>query len=303
MASRNFIHSYLYGNANKQDFTEANLPENRFQLFWQVLNNRKGKMLGLNLLYLLFWLPSIAWTILNALQIDHASAMAPEDFWVTFLQIAYTWLVFLFPLIAITGPFNVGMSYVFHRWAQDDHSDPYSDFWTSVKDNWKQGLLFGIVEGFLPLLVFLAARFYIGLAAESSFYILLLVLLLIVMLLWALAAPLMPQLIASYKLHFIGHMQNALLMTIVSLPRSFAVRLATCAIPILILLGVFFLPSFANWLLPIGILLYSVFMLSFNKLIWASYANALGEKYLNVHIQGARTDIGLRPKRENESSH
>ena len=303
MAGRNFIQSYLYGNPNKQDYTEANLPENRFQLFWQVLNNRKGKMIGLNLLYLLFWLPSIAWTLLNMLQIDQAVAAVPEDSGAVFLQIVYTWLVVLFPLIALTGPFNVGMSYVFHRWAQDDHCDPYSDFWSSVKDNWKQGMLFGIVDGFLPLVIFLAGRYYMNMAAESSVYLVLLILLLLVMLLWLLAAPLMPQLIASYKLRFMGHMQNALLMTMASLPRSIAVRLATCAIPILILLGVFFLPSFANWLLPIGILLYSVFMLSFNKLIWASYANALGEKYLNVHIQGARTDIGLRPKRENESSH
>ena len=34
----------------------------------------------------------------------------------------------------------------------------------------------------------------------------------------------------------------------------------------------------------------------FNRLIIASYSNALCEKYLNVKIEGAETNIGLRPE-------
>ena len=38
---------------------------------------------------------------------------------------------------------------------------------------------------------------------------------------------------------------------------------------------------------------YALILPALNKLIWASYANALCEKYLNPKIEGARTNIGL----------
>ena len=43
-------------------------------------------------------------------------------------------------------------------------------------------------------------------------------------------------------------------------------------------------------------LLYLLFMPTFNKLLTVSYANWLCETYLNPRIEGARTNIGLRPE-------
>ena len=48
-------------------------------------------------------------------------------------------------------------------------------------------------------------------------------------------------------------------------------------------------------LLVVGIL-YLVFMPTFNKLLTVSYANWLCETYLNARIEGAQTNIGLRPE-------
>ena len=43
-------------------------------------------------------------------------------------------------------------------------------------------------------------------------------------------------------------------------------------------------------------LLYLLYVPALNRLIIASYANALCEKYLNTKIEGAPTNIGLRPE-------
>ena len=297
MAIKDLFRNYIYGKPNKRDFTEADLPENRVQLFRHVLGNRMGKMVGMNLLMLLFWLPAIAWTALILLNVVSILALPEAELLTMFHQIMNTWLVILFPLIAIAGPFNVGASDVFRRWAQDEHCFPMITFRAALKANWKQGLLFGVVDGLVPLLAYLAARFYWELSVQSKVFLVPVVLALLLMLLWLLAAPLVPQLIVGYELRFVSVLKNALLMTLVSLPRSIAVRLVTLVVPLLGVAVMYIFPSGIGVLLFFGPLLYAAFLLSFNKLIWASYANALGEKFLNPRIPGAPTNIGLRPNR------
>ena len=298
MAVRDFFQNYLYGNPSKRDFTEADLPENRIQLFLQVLNTRKGKMIGINLLYVLIWIPAIAWTLINVVQINRALYLAPAEFWSALQQILFSWLLLLFPLVAITGPFNAGVSYVFHRWAQDEHCFVFSDFRAGMRENWKQALLFSALDGLVPLLSYLICYFYLSLAGQSLLSILPLMITLLAALIWSLAAPLVPLLIVSYDQSFGRLLRNAVFMTLINLPHSIAIRLITMILPIYLTFALFFFPDSINWMISVAMLLYFVFMLSFNKLVWACYSNMLGEKYLNARIEGARTNIGLRPKRE-----
>ena len=288
----NFIKRHLYGKPDQRDYTEADLPANRIQLFRQVLGVRKGSLTGLNLLYLLVWIPAILWTFLNAAQFLVANVPTPEEV----RQVAFSWLLLLVPMIAVTGPFNAGVSLVMCRWARDEHSFPYSDFWSGVKENWKQGLLFGAADGLVPLLFYLCFSFYMGMAERSPAFLLPLAVSVIAAVLWAVAAPIVPALIASYRQSFRGILRNALLMTLAELPRSIAVRLITLAVPALSVLGMLFFPGAFLWITGVASLLYTLFLLALNRLIWASYANFLGEKYLNPKIEGARTNIGLRPK-------
>ena len=59
-------------------------------------------------------------------------------------------------------------------------------------------------------------------------------------------------------------------------------------------------PGASFYVLMAMVVLYGFFMLAFNKLVTVSYANWLCERYLNANIEGARTDIGLRPKRRED---
>ena len=289
-----FFKNYFYGNAGKRDFTKADLPETRIQLFMQVLGVRCGNLMGLNLLYLLIWLPAIIWTVMSFASLMVVNIPSSEEV----QQALYAWVLVLFPLIAITGPFNAGISLVLHRWARDEHSFAFSDFKDGVKENWKQGLLFGIVDGLVPLLLFLCDRFYLRLTERSPLFYLPLAAVIIAGVVWFLAAPVVPVLIVSYRQSFAGHLRNAILMTLAQLPRSIAIRLITLVVPIAAHLSLTFFYPAISWVISIGMVLYAVILLAFNRLIWASYANFLGEKYLNPKIPGAPTDIGLRPKEE-----
>ena len=288
----NFIKNYLYGKPGQRDFTEAELPANRIQLFKQVLNVRKGSMMGLNFLYLLIWIPAVLWTVVGLGGLLVLNVPTTEEL----MQILFTWLLILWPLIAITGPFNVGLSYIMHRWARDEHSYTFSDFKIGMKENWKQGLLFGLLDGLVPLVLFVCARFYMTLAGQSTLFLFPLAVSVIAAGLWFLAAPIVPVLIVSYRQGIGGILRNALLMTFAQLPRAIALRLATLAAPIAMLLCFIYYPAASPLIGAVVSTLYLLFLLAFNRLIWASFCNFLGEKYLNPRIEGAATDIGLRPK-------
>jgi len=294
----NFFRNYFYGRSGKKDFTQADLPANRMQLFRDTLMVRKGSMVGLNLLYLLIWIPAIIWTFMNLVQLYLAPYEDAAVLGSFFQQVIFSYLLVLFPLVAITGPFNMGVSYVLRNWARDEHSFAFADFKSAMKANWKQGLLFSAVSGLIPLVSYVGIRFYMGMAGVSPLFYLPLAILLIAAALWYLSSSILPTMIVTYDQGFIALVRNAILMTMAALPRAIGIRLATLAIPILVAICAFSIPGILSWVSGAAVILYAIILPVFNKFICASHANALCETYLNPKIEGARVNIGLRPEKE-----
>lgn len=295
MAPINFFKSYFYGKSGKADFTEADLPANRLQLFFDVLKVRRGSMVGLNFLYLLIWLPAMIWTYINFIQL--LGLISGTLAW-EIESLCFSYLLILFPLVAITGPFTAGISYVMRNWARDEHAFPFLDFKQALKENWKQALLLSAINGALPLIVFICFMVYSGMAQSSPLFYLPVALVFVIAILWNLSAQLIPTMIVTYKMKFPQLAKNAVIITIAALPRAILAKLITWILPLLVLLCILFFPAALSWVGAIAVVLYAVFMLSFNKLITASYANYACEKYLNPKIDGAQLNIGLRPKGE-----
>lgn len=296
MASNGFFNNYFYGKSGKKDFTEADLPANRLQLLRDVLRVRMGALMGVNFLYLLCWIPAIIWTFLNLVQLYTLDTADPAAFQKDFQGILYTWLLVMFPLTAITGPFNMGVSRVLRNWARDEHSFVLDDFRESMKANWKQGLVYALICGAVPLLLFICLSFYAGMAAQSPLFYLPMGISLLAAVLWWCASPILPTLIVTYDLSFGAQLKNALLLTMAKFPRALAIRLASL-IPLILVAGAaMFLPSAVGWITGVAVVLYMILLPALNKLVFASHANALCEAYLNPKIEGARSGIGLRPK-------
>lgn len=289
---------YFYGKSGKQDFTQEDLPANRLQLFRDVLSVRRGGMMGVNLLYLFCWLPAIFWTFLNLIQLYQLEG-DPAALGTAVNNIFYSWLLLLMPLIAFTGPFNMGVSLVMRNWARDEHSFLLADFAEALKSNWKQGLLFGCIHGAVPFVCYLCGDYYAAMAKRSAIFYLPLAILLAAAVLWQLIAMILPTMIVTYRQSFFGLLKNAMLMTLAALPKAILIYLATLAAPLLIVAAWMICPSALSWITA-AFAAYAIILIAFNKLICASWANALCEKYLNPQIKGARTNIGLRPKHENE---
>lgn len=295
MALRDLMNNYFYGKQGQGDYTVEMMPQNRRQLFLEVLKVRWSALFGVNLLYMIFWLPAIVWTGLNLVALTNmlsAGAYTSDDV----LGLIATWLMLLAPCIAITGPFNAGVCYVLRNWARDEHSFVLSDFKDAVKANWKQALVISVIDGVLPFLLFTSWRFYGAMLQGSPLRLLPTALTLLVGILWSLADMLAYPMLITYELKTFDVIRNSLLMTVAKLPWAVLIKLLTLAVPALGLALALLIPSIQSQVLMVVVLLYLTFLVAFNKLIVASYANWLCETYLNPKIEGARTNIGLRPE-------
>ncbi len=297
MAGGGFFHDYFYGKSGKKDFTEADLPKTRLQLFFEVFKVRRGSMVGLNALQLLIWIPAIIWSFINIIQLNLMLDAGDTITLESLGGLLYSYLLVMLPLIAITGPFTAGASYVMRNWARDEHSFVWADFKYAMKQNWKQALLYSIIDGLFPLVAYLCIYFYSGMAGGSALFYLPAAIIVIVYVLWSLVKMAIPPMMVSYELKFSQIIKNSLLITLAVLPKAILTKLITLIIPLILIAVNLFIPGAASWATAIAIALYAILLLSFNRLVIASYTNAAFEKYINPMIEGAQTDIGLQSRR------
>ena len=296
MAIRDLMNNYFYGKQGKGDYTVADMPQNRLALFGEVLKVRWSGLFGVNLLYMVTWIPAIAWTFINVLALynllNAEAGVSGDDI----IGLMNTWLMVMIPCIAITGPFNAGVTYVLRNWARDEHSFVLSDFKDALKANWKQALVISLIDGVMPFLVVTCWRFYSGMLSRSMIFILPAALTLLMGVTWTLASMLAYPMLITYELKTLDVIRNSVLMTVAKLPFALLIKLATLVVPALAYGLMALIPNIQMQVLMVVVLLYLTFMVAFNKLITVSYANWLFETYLNPRIEGARTNIGLRPE-------
>ena len=295
MAFKNLMNNYFYGKQGKGDFTIENLPQNRRQLFGEVFKVRWSSLFGVNMLYMIAWIPAILWTLLNLTAIYNILVSGDASQVESITGFISTWLMVLIPCIAITGPFNAGVTYVLRNWARDEHSFVLSDFKDALKANWKQSLVVSTISGILPFLMYVCFTFYGGMMSQNTLFAVPLALVLLICIIWTLASTLMMPMLITYDLKLKDVIRNSVLLSLAKLPFSVLTRLLTLAIPALAFGLGMLIPSIQMHIVMVLALLYFCYLVAFHKLITVSYANWLCETYMNPQI-GAKTNIGLRPE-------
>lgn len=290
----NFI-ARLFGagrinRAAPRDFRPEDLPATRPKLFADALLAHWSSMVGVNLVYLLVWLPAVVWVGVNFFALDLLAGADGEGL----LSALFTCLLVLWPLIALTGPATAGVTYVMRNWARGEHSFPFSDAVEHARKNWKQALAVSTITGALPLLALLLLTFYEGMIRQvNALFVVPLGLGLMAMILWALMLEVVYTLMVTYRLRFAQLLKNAALLAVARLPLFAAMRLATLLLPAAALISLAALPGRAIYVWMAAGFFYIAFGLALNRLLYASLANAVCEKYINPTI-GAPVNIGMR---------
>ena len=293
-----------YGKAGKRDYTEMDMPKNRVALFFLVLKDRFFDLVKVNLLQIVFWLPFIAWTALNliAIQTIDVDALMMQDesagtLLGTMSGYVVMWLIDLIPCILITGPSSAGAAYIMRNWARDQHAFLFSDFKDAFKGNWKQALGVSALTALVPFVAYTAITYYSQMANGNMFMYLPMVLVLFMTMMWCLMLPLLYAMMIGYELGFKVLLKNAFLMAAASLPKMAAARLITL-VPVALLFMGFYIGNTILTLVMIAY--YLLFGFAFSKLVYASFANGVFDRFLNPHIEGAQIGMGLRPQDEDD---
>lgn len=248
-------------------------PKNRRQLFVCVLTEQFSSLIGVNMLYLVFCIPAIAWSGLCLLQM---AAGVREENGSALISAIQLWMIGLLPCLTLLGPAKAGMALVMRNWAREDYTKPVSTFVRGMRENWKQTILCAAAEGALPLAIWSACR--VAAAGEGAA---LLWAACIAAVLYEMAMQVFYVLVVSYDLRAWQHLRNAVLLLFMKLP-AFA----------LVLVGNLFfviVGAAAMWLNPgswdinllVPVAYYCVVGFAITALAQASLANWLCDTYLS----------------------
>lgn len=283
------FNTYFYGKAGKGDFTPDQLPKNRFELFLTALRGQFGKMFWLNLLYDVFCIPMFFWVLLNFVVLGNYAADTGSV--AGFVSDGYlsSFLIGLIPCLALMGLGSSGQMYVLRNWARDQHSFMLSDFKDSIRTNWKQGVLFGLINGLSLLVLFFCWTYYGALAETNVFFLVPQVMAVVIVAVWWMMNMIAFPMIVTYEMKFIDIVRNCALIAVARLPWSVLFFALTVVLPIVLLAAI-------PYVVVMGIVVawFLFFGFSFNGLVYASYAHSCFDKYLNPRIEGAKVGQGMR---------
>lgn len=301
------MNRYYYGKSGKGDFEKEDLPQNRWQLFWETLRVRFSSLIRLNLMYVIAWLPALfvigrfLMYFLSALMvIDPAATEAAADAATLTLDqsaemvqaLLMQTLILLIPAIAITGPFTAGTCYVTRNWARDEHSFVMSDFKDAVKENWKHGLATSAITSITPLLLYICYRFYGDMSVSNPLFIIPQVMSISIVVLWLCSLLFTYPQMVTYQLTFVNLLKNSFFLTIARLPATVGLKLLSI-VPSVLCLGIGFITGYLSIAVIVLLLYYVIIGYSLSRFVAASYTNAVFDRYINTRIEGAAVNKGL----------
>ena len=245
-------------------------PQNASQLFQCVFTDQLFSLIPVNLLYLVFYLPAIAWTAICLIQLVSAAQATDASL---VLATINTYTLGLIPCITLIGPFRGGMALLMRNWAREDYTKVFATFFKGVKENWKQMLLPYFLMSLLPMALWSAYQMSVG-----GSYILLIVVA-VAAVLYSLILQVYPVLVVTYELKMRHHFRNAVLLFLLRPVWFVGVFIGTVFV-----LGVgiaFFVMnpngSYINLMLPL--VYYTCIGLVTTELACASLANKVCDTY------------------------
>lgn len=307
---KGLIARMLEGKERSEDYARSTLPTNRWQLFFDIFKGNFGKLVKINLLMLLFFIPMLAVIIFSFIYRDVMSAtypfganlgvgypVAPDMYGMSeMLTLENDATIFL--LLIITSVIaSIGLAggmYVIRNMVWTEGIFVANDFWRGVKLNFKNALqtalFFTIVLALTILTVDMAAMAQTSSELSKFQSVMVTISAVVGYVFLALATCMSFWMIAlgvNYQMGFLTLIRNSFLMTIGMLPQT-VFFIAMSALPFVLLL--FGIQSF---FFMAGIVVCLLFGLSYALLVWLDFGQWAFDKYINPKISGAKVGRGI----------
>jgi hypothetical protein len=307
---KGLIARMLEGKERSEDYARSTLPTNRWQLFFDIFKGNFGKLVKINLLTLIFFIPLVAVLVFSMMYQEVLGYTYPfganlgvgypvvpnmqglSEYLTVQTDLLMYALIFLASLIASVG--LAGGMYVVRNMVWTEGIFVANDFWRGVKLNFKNALqtaVFFVVVLFLTVLMNDTIALSRATATLSQFEDVMLTISTVTsyivmgfaacMSLWMIALG------VNYKMTFVTLFKNSALMTIGMFPQTIFFGLIAALPFILIAIGG------EGFFMVAGIMICLLFGLSYALLVWLDFAQWAFDKYINPKITGAKVGRGI----------
>ncbi len=195
------------------------------------------------------------------------------------IKLNLLFLIFCIPIITI-GPALAGLFYCTKNYSQEKHVFIFSDFFDAFKNNFKQGLVLGILNSILAYIFYTAITFYFRQSSESWFFMVLSGICVLVVLLYVMMQYYTYLLMITIHIPIRGIIKNSFLMTVISIKKNIKTTLI-----IAILWFFMYLIGY------IGYIFYPTLVFSTLAMVISFNCYSEIEKYvINAAVMGAQDD-------------
>ena len=197
-------------------------------------------------------------------------------------------LFFMIPFMGLAGIGSTGQMYVLRNWARDEHAFLWQDYKTAIKNNWKQGLVIGLLNGLSVYLSFVAFATYGSLANNNVLFLIPQWMMVMLLFVWWMVNEVIFPMMVTYDMKLKQLIRNSVIMVIARLPIAAVILIGSLIIPVFL---AFFVPMQISFL--VLIVIYGVVGFSLTGFVYVSFANSCFDKFLNPRIEGAEVNKGL----------
>lgn len=306
MAKKGFIARMFEGPERSESYARSTLPTSRWSLGWDVFKTNMSKLFGLNLLTLLFLLPTVAIFVIRYMMKTYDVANYPfaQNFGVGYpvfpstvglaeqLELSLNLYIFRFlpigVVIAAVG-FSGGF-YVMRNLVWAEGVSVASDFWKGVKQNFFvvlfSLLLYAVIMAVSVLSLNMSSVMIATHAGKDWLFVIAKVVTVLVMVIATMMVLYMLTIGVTYKLKFWQLVRNSFILSIALFPTNIFFALFAAVF--------FFLCAFGVQLLTmLGVILICVWGVSVFMLIWTDYSNWVFDKFINDKVPGAKKNRGI----------
>ncbi len=147
---QNWYNKIFMGNPDKKDFTAKDLPKTRVDQYFDVVKLRfSGMVLG-NVLYMLFALPLIIFSLYYWFAVAELNQEeAIQQVLIGENSTLLSYLLICVPLYTIIGPAKAGLYYCLRNWVWNERAVIREHFWKEFKRSFWKALFLNLVNGMM----------------------------------------------------------------------------------------------------------------------------------------------------------
>ena len=279
----------VYGNPNKPDLEVEESP-NPIKAFFEVFKIKIWDLVKLNLIFALFMLPAIVWSVINVqvLVLPDLTAIERDS-------VVFQYVLGLIPCLLVMGIGLPSLNYITKSYAKEFHVWMFDDFIEKIKENWKQSLLYMLILGVVMFLMYFSIRAYTSVLTDMAvtpiFRGILYIMAAFILLSTTYAYPLM----VTFELKLKHLIRNSMLLAIAKLPQTLLILLITAIMPVFLI----WLSMVWGYGFLVLIAYYLLFGFSLTSFIINAYTNQVFEKII---IASGTSEAEKKPEIEHDKS-